>query len=671
MWIVRLALRRPYTFVVMALVIILLTPVVLLRTPTDIFPDINIPVISLVWTYNGLQPQEMEQRITSNVERGVTTLVNDVEHIESQSLNGIAIIKVFFQPGANIQTALAQTAAISQTFLRFLPPGTTPPLVIIYSASTVPVIQIGLTSDTLSEQQLFDFGNYFIRTQLATVPGAATPFPYGGKQRVVSVDINPTALQAKGLSAVDIVNAVNVQNLILPTGTAKLGTLEYNVEMNGSPQSVEELNDLPVKTVNGATIYMKDVAHVRDGFSPQTNIVLSNGQRGVLMSIYKTGSASTIDIVDRVKQMLAYNQSAAPEGLHISTFFDQSLYVRASIEGVIREAIIAACLTAIMILLFLGNWKSTMIIAISIPLSILVSILCLSALGQTINIMTLGGLALAVGILVDDATVEIENINRNLAMGKETVQAILDGAQQIAVPAFVSTLCICIVFIPMFFLSGVAKFLFVPLAEAVSFAMLASYMWSRTIVPTLAMYLLSSEDEYRADEHVREKMGFFRRYQHGFERKFEKFRDGYRRALATALHHSWLFTGCFLGFCVLSGGLTFVIGRDYFPSVDAGQIRLHMRARSVLRIEETARLADQVETAIKEIIPKRDLVTILDNIGLPYSSINMTYSNAGTIGTSDAEILLQLKKDRGSSTESYIRELREMLPQRFPSTQFV
>src|SRR5438477_699574 len=670
MWIVRLALRRPYTFVVMALAIILLTPVVLLRTPVDIFPDINIPVISLVWTYNGLQPQEMEQRITSNVERGVTTLVSDVEHIESQSLNGIAVIKVFFQPGANIQTALAQTAAISQTFLRFLPPGTTPPLVIIYSASTVPVIQIGLTSDTLSEQQLFDFGNYFIRTQLATVPGAATPFPYGGKQRVISVDINPTSLQAKGLSAVDIVNAVNAQNLILPTGTAKLGMLEYNVEMNGSPQTVEELNDLPVKTVNGATIYMREVAHVRDGFSPQTNIVLSNGQRGVLMSIYKTGTASTIDIVDRVKQMLEYNKGSLPEGLHISTFFDQSLYVRASIQGVIREAIIAACLTAVMILLFLGNWRSTLIIAISIPLSILVSILCLSALGQTINIMTLGGLALAVGILVDDATVEIENINRNLAMGKETVQAILDGAQQIAVPALVSTLCICIVFIPMFFLSGVAKFLFVPLAEAVIFAMLASYMWSRTIVPTLAMYLLSSEDEYHAEEHAGEKMGFFRRYQQGFERRFEAFREGYRRALTTALHHPWLFTACFLGFCVLSGGLVLVVGRDYFPTVDAGQIRLHMRARPGLRIEETARLADQVETTIQEIIPKRDLVTILDNIGLPYSSINMTYSNAGTIGTSDAEILVQLKKDRGSSTATYIKELREMLPQRYPSTQF-
>src|SRR3989454_11595582 len=670
MWIVRLALRRPSTFVVMALAIILLTPVVLLRTPVDIFPDINIPVISLVWTYNGLQPQEMEQRITSNVERGLTTLVSDVEHIESQSLNGIAIIKVFFQPGANIQTALAQTAAISQTFLRFPPPGTTPPLVIIYSASTVPVIQIGLTIDTLSESQPFDFGNYVIRTQLATIPGAATPFPYGGKQRVVSVDIDPTALQAKGLSAVGIVNSVNAQNLILPTGTAKLGTLEYNVEMNGSPQSVEELNDLPVKTVNGATIYMKDVAHVRDGFSPQTNIVLSNGQRGVLMSIYKTGTASTIDIVTRVKQILDNYRASLPEGLYITTFFDQSLYVRASIQGVLREALIAACLTAVMILLFLGNWKSTLIIAISIPLSILVSILCLSALGQTINIMTLGGLALAVGILVDDATVEIENINRNLAMGKETVQAILDGAQQIAVPAFVSTLCICIVFIPMFFLSGVARFLFVPLAEAVSFAMLASYMWSRTIVPTLAMYLLSSEDEYQSEDHIGEKMGFFRRYQQGFEKGFESFREGYRRALRTALHSPRLFAVCFLAFCGFSLLLIGVLGRDFFPKVDAGQIRLHMRARTGLRIEETARLADQVNGVIRETIPKDELTTVLDNIGLPYSGINLTYSNAGTIGSSDAEILVQLKEVRGKPTSMYINDLRQKLPQRFPGVQF-
>src|SRR5215813_4377865 len=670
MWIVRLALQRPYTFIVMALVIILLTPLVLMRTPTDIFPDINIPVISLVWTYTGLQPQEIEQRITSNVERGINTLVSDVEHVESQSLPGIAVIKVFFQPKANIQTALAQTAAISQTFLRFLPPGTTPPLVIIYSASTVPVIQLVLTSDILSEQQLFDFGNNFIRTQLASIPGAATPFPYGGKQRLVSVDTDPTALQSKGLSAVDIVNAVAAQNLILPTGTAKLGSLEYTVEMNGSPKTVSELNDLPVKTQNGATIYMRDVAHVRDGFSPQTNIVLANGQRGVLMSIYKTGNASTLQIVDNLKAMLKYNEASFPEGLKLNQLFDQSLFVRASIEGVLREALIAAILTAVMILLFLGNWKSTLIIAISIPLSILVSILLLSALGETINIMTLGGLALAVGILVDDATVEIENINRNLAMGKETVQAILDGAQQIAVPAFVSTLCICIVFLPMFFLSGVAKFLFVPLAEAVSFAMLASYMWSRTIVPTMAMYLLSAEDEYIPEEHRGEKQGLFRRYQQKFEHSFERARSAYRNALGRALDVSIPFAACFLIFCVLSGGLVFVLGRDFFPKVDAGQIRLHFRARTGLRIEETARLADQVDNTIRETIPKDELVTILDNVGLPYSGINLSYSNSGTIGTSDAEILVQLKGDRSKGTVEYINTLREQLPQKFPGVQF-
>src|SRR5262245_8917256 len=670
MWIVRLALQRPYTFIVMALVVMLLTPLVLLRTPTDIFPEINIPVISLVWTFTGLQPQEMEQRITGPVERGIATLVNDVEHTESQSLNGIAVIKVYFQPNANIQTALAQSGAISQTFLRFLPPGIQPPLVIIYSASTVPVIQLGLTSDTLSEQQLFDFGNNFIRTQLATIPGAATPFPYGGKQRLVSVDTDPTALQSKGLSAVDIVNAVAAQNLILPTGTAKLGSLEYTVEMNGSPKTVNELNDLPVKTQNGATIYMKDVAHVRDGFSPQTNIVLANGQRGVLMSIYKTGNASTLQIVDNLKAMLKYNESSFPEGLKLNQLFDQSLFVRASIEGVLREALMAAILTAVMILLFLGNWKSTLIIAVSIPLSILVSILLLSALGETINIMTLGGLALAVGILVDDATVEIENINRNLAMGKETVQAILDGAQQIAVPAFVSTLCICIVFIPMFFLSGVAKFLFVPLAEAVIFAMLASYMWSRTIVPTLAMYLLSAEDEYQADEHVGERQGFFRRYQQKFEHSFEALREHYRNALTSALDSPKLFSVCFLGFCVLSVMLVFVLGRDFFPSVDAGQIRMHMRARTGLRIEETARLADQINQTIAQTIPQKDLVTVLDNIGVPYSGINLSYSNSGTFGSSDAEILVQLRPERGKPTSDYIKQLREELPRKYPGVQF-
>jgi multidrug efflux pump subunit AcrB len=670
MWIVRLALSRPYTFIVMALVIVLLAAVVVPQTPTDIFPEINIPVIGMVWQYTGLEPQEMERRITTIVERGIMVLVNDVEHVESQSLNGVSLVKIYFHPGANVQTALAQTTAISQTFLKQLPPGITPPLIVIYSASTVPVLQIGLNSTSLSEQQLFDYGNNFIRTQVSTVPGASMPYPYGGKSRVVSVDIDSVALQAKGLSPVDVVNAVNAQNLILPTGTAKLGSLEYNVEMNGSPQTIAEMNNLPVKTVNGSTIYMKDVAHVRDGFTPQTNVVLTNGQRGVLMSIYKTGNNSTLSIVDSVKQVLKDYQPSLPPSLTMTNFFDQSIYVRASIQGVVREAMIAACLTAVMILLFLGNWKSTLIIAVSIPLSILVSLLCLSALGETINIMTLGGLALAVGILVDDATVEIENINRNLAMGKETVQAILDGAQQIAVPAFVSTLCICIVFLPMFFLSGVAKFLFVPLAEAVIFAMLASYMWSRTIVPTMAMYLLSAEDEYHADLHVGEKMGFFRRYQQAFERTFERLRMGYRGALTSALNNAWMFSACFLAFCVLSAGLAFVLGRDFFPSVDAGQIRLHLRTRTGMRIEEVTRTADQVNQVIRQVIPSRDMQTLIDNVGLPVSGINMTYSNSGTVGTADAEILVQLKPERGKSTFDYINELRKRLPSNFPGVQF-
>ena len=493
------------------------------------------------------------------------------------------------------------------------------------------------------------------------------PFPYGGKQRLISVDLDTVSLQSKGLAPVDIVNAMSSQNLILPTGTAKLGSLEYMVEMNGSPQTVAGLNDLPVKTINGATIYMRDVAHIRDGFSPQTNIVRANGQRGVLMAVYKTGSASTLDIVSRVKQTIANYAGSIPEGLHIGMLFDQSLFVRASIYGVLREALIAACLTAFMILVFLGNWKSTLIIAASIPLSILVSVLCLSALGETINIMTLGGLALAVGILVDDATVEIENINRNLAMGKETVQAILDGAQQIAVPAFVSTLCICIVFIPMFFLSGVAKFLFVPLAEAVIFAMLASYMWSRTIVPTMAMYLLSAADEVVPEES---KQGFLRRWQQKFEHAFERTRERYRNALRSALDTPKLFTGCFLAFCVLSTLLIFILGRDFFPKVDAGQIRLHFRARTGLRIEETARLADQVDGVIRQTIPSAELETVLDNIGLPYSGINLTYSNAGTFGTADAEILVQLKGEHQKGTGAYINDLRQKLPQSFPGAQF-
>ena len=589
MWIVRLALSRPYTFIVMALVIILLTPVVLLRTPTDIFPEINIPVISLIWNYAGLQPQEMEQRITSNSERFVTTLVNDVEHTESQSLNGIAIVKIYFQPNVNIQTALAQTTAIMQTILRQLPPGSTPPLVAIFSASTVPVIQIGLTSNTLGEQALFDFGNNFIRTQLATVRGAALPFPYGGKQRQISVDLDSMALQSKGLSPVDIVNAVNAQNLILPTGTAKLGHAGIHggderqpADGGGAERSAgedgERRDDLFARRgARARRIFAADQHRARQRRTRSADVGV---QDGVGVDAGGGEEASRI----RCKR----TAPNLPPGLHLTMFFDQSLYVDASIQGVLREALIAACLTAIMILLFLGNWKSTLIIAISIPLSILVSVLLLSALGETINIMTLGGLALAVGILVDDATVEIENINRNLAMGKETVQAILDGAQQIAVPAFVSTLCICIVFLPMFFLSGVARYLFVPLAEAVSFAMLASYMWSRTIVPTMAMYLLSSEDEYIPEEHRGEKQGFFRRYQQKFEHAFESFREpvpqraGKRAGEFTAI--CGMLPGVLRGvrradFLAVAERL---LGRDFFPKVDAGQIRLHFRARTGL-----------------------------------------------------------------------------------------
>src|SRR5437660_10883619 len=490
MWIVALALRRPYTFIVMALLILILTPVVLLRTPTDIFPDINIPVISIVWNYQGLSPKDMSDRITSQTERGLTTLVNDIEHIESQSLNGVAVVKIFFRPHANIQTALAQVTAISQTSIRTLPPGATPPLIIQYSASSVPILQIGMSSQTLPEQQLNDFALNFVRTQLITVEGAAVPFPYGGKSRLVSVELGTEALQAKHLTPGGVVNTISAQNLILPSGTAKLGPLEHQVELNASPQTIAELNDLPIRTVNGTSIYVHDVAHVRDGYSPQTNIVRQDGVRGTLLSVMKNGQASTIDIVKNVRAMLPQIAQTLPEDVKLTPLFDQSLFVRAAIQGVLKEALSAACLTAAMILLFLGNWRTTLIIAISIPLSILTSVILLSALGETFNIMTLGGLALAVGVLVDDATVELENIERNLGMKKELKKDILDGAQQIAVPAFVSTLAICIVFVPMFFLTGVARYLFVPMAEAVVFAMLASYLLSRTLGPPLGRYLL-------------------------------------------------------------------------------------------------------------------------------------------------------------------------------------
>jgi len=665
MWIVALALRRPYTFVVMALLIIILSPLVILRTPTDIFPDINIPVISIVWNYAGLSPQDMANRITTNTERGLTTLVNDIEHIESQSLNGVAVVKIFFRPTANIPTALAQVTAISQTALRQLPPGTTPPLVIQYSASSVPILQIGLSSKTLPEQELNDIALNFLRTQLITVPGAAIPYPFGGKSRLVSVDLDTSALQAKHLTAVDVVNAISAQNLILPSGTAKLGPLEYQVELNASPQTVAELNDLPIRTVNGTTIYVRDVAHVRDGFSPQTNIVRQDGVRGTLLSVMKNGGASTVDVVKNVRDMLPRVMATLPQDLKVSLLFDQSLFVRAAIKGVVREALTAACLTAAMILLFLGNWRSTLIIAVSIPLSILVSVIMLSALGETFNIMTLGGLALAVGILVDDATVEIENIERNLVMNKELKHAILDGAQQIAVPAFVSTLSICIVFVPMFFLAGVARYLFVPLAEAVVFAMLASYLLSRTIIPTMVMYLLRGHEE---DSH-KQKTSFFGKLQGKFEVGFEKMRDSYRNTIERIMNHRGVFVACFLGFCILSGGLYFGLGSDFFPTVDAGQFRLHIRGRAGLRIEETARLVDEVENEIRRQIPQKEIITILDNIGLPYSGINLSYSNGGTIGTSDAEILVNLT-EKHRPTAEYIHKLRDRLPGQFPGIEF-
>jgi len=665
MWIVALALRRPYTFIVMALVIIILTPITILRTPTDIFPDIDIPVVSVVWFYTGMSPQDMADRIVANSERGITTTVNDIEHMESQSVYGLGIIKVFFRPGTNVQGAIAQITAICQTTVRGLPPGTTPPLIISYSASTTPIIQLGLSSKTLPEQQLFDLGQNFLRTYLATVQGAATPYPYGGKIRQIQVDLDLPKLQAYGLQPNDIVNAVNAQNIILPTGTIKMGSLEYNVEMNGTPQTIAELNDLPVKTTNGSTLYMRDVAHIRDGFAPQTNIVRQDGNRGALMSIYKNGNASTLQIVQGVKNIVVQAAQSLPPALKITSLFDQSLFVRASIEGVLREGLIAAALTAVMILIFLGDWRPTIVISISIPLSIFVSIILLGAIGQTINIMTLGGLALAVGILVDDATVEIENIERNLAMGKEMKQAILDGAQQIAVPAFVSTLSICIVFVPMFFLTGVAKFLFVPLAEAVSFAMLASYLLSRTLIPTLVMYIMRGH-EHRADA----PKSFLGRFQRGFERKFEDFRRGYESLLETTLEHRGMFVICFLAFCLLSLGLFFFLGEDFFPQVDAGLLRLHVRARPGLRVEETARLCDEIEAVLRQEIPKGQLQTVLDNIGLPNSGINQSYSSNGTIGSSDAEILIALDPEHHRPTAGLTRQLREVLPQRFPGVEF-
>jgi CzcA family heavy metal efflux pump len=668
MWIVRLALRRPYTFVVLSILLLIMGPVTILRTPTDIFPNIDIPVVSIVWQYSGLSADQMASRIVTLTERTLSTTVNNIEHVESQSMTGISVVKIFFQPRVDISTAIAQVTAVSQTQLRQLPAGTTPPLIIVYNASSVPILQLALSGKGLSEQELNDWGQNFLRPQLITVEGAAIPYSYGGKQRQVQVDLNTQALQAKGLAPSDVTNAIGNQNLILPSGTIKMGLFEFNVETNGSPITVEELNDIPIKVANGATIFVRDVAHVRDGFPPQTNIVRSDGQRGSLMTILKNGNTSTLDIVKGVRGLLPQVAATLPEALKITPVGDQSIFVRASINGVVREAIIAACLTAIMILIFLGSWRSTIIIAVSIPLSILCSIITLSALGETINIMTLGGLALAVGILVDDATVEIENINRNLEEGKEIEQAILDGAAQIAVPAFVSTLSICIVFVPMFFLSGVARYLFVPLAEAVVFAMLASYLLSRTIVPTMAKYLLQVHDE-QAVEKKKKSRNPLVRFQLAFEHGFEKMRGGYHNLLKSTVAHPVLFTLCFFAACIASFALFPWLGQDFFPAVDSGQFKLHVRAQTGTRIEETARLCDLVENSIRKEIPASELSNILDNIGLPYSGINLSYSNSAAIGPADADIQVSLA-EKHRPTDEYIHGLRGRLAAEFPGLTF-
>ncbi|MGA3160414.1 MAG: efflux RND transporter permease subunit [Terracidiphilus sp.] len=671
MWIVRLALRRPYTFVVFALLILILGVFSIETMPTDIFPNIDIPVVTVVWNFTGLSAQEMANRITTNSERGMTTTVNDIDHIESQSLNGLAIIKIFFHPQVNIGNAVAQVTAISQVQLRSLPPGSLPPFIIQYNASSVPILMLGLSGQGLNEQQLNDLGQNNIRTQLATIEGQQTPFPYGGKQRQIVVDLDLQALQSKGLSPVDVVNAVSVQNLIAPSGTMKVDRFEYAVETNSAPQIVDELNNLPIKAVNGAVIYIRDVAHVRDGNPPQTNIVRVDGKRAIMMAIMKTGSASTLDIIKSVREKLdspALRGSIPPQ-MQIKALSDQSIFVRGAISGVVREAIIAACLTAIMILVFLGSWRSTIIIAVSIPLSILCSLSVLSMLHETINIMTLGGMALAVGILVDDATVAIENINRYLESGKELEQSILDGSAQIAIPALVSTLAICIVFVPMFFLGGVARYLFVPMAEAVVFAMLASYFLSRTLVPTMAKYLLKEHDDAEAQKK-RSSRNPFIRFQQGFESGFERFRHGYLRLLTLCVDHAVVFLALFLLFAVGSVGLLApFLGQDFFPSVDSGQFKIHLRAATGTRIEETAALCDHVDATIREQIPANEVVSILDNIGLPYSGLNLSYSTSAPIGPADADIQVQLTEEH-HPTADYVERLRAVLARQYPGVTF-
>ena len=664
MWIVRIALDRPYTFIVLALLILIVSPVMIARTPTDIFPAIDIPVIAVAWNYRGLNTEELEGRITSNFERTLTTTVDNIQRIESTTTPGQAIIKVYLQPGARLDTANAQITAISQTVLRQYPPGTTPPLIINFSASSVPILQIALSGEGLAEQQLFDLGVNFLRPQLVTIPGVAIPWPFGGKQRQIMVDLDTRQLQAKGLSPGDVLDTLNLQNLILPSGTAKIGELEYDVTLNAAPRTVSELADLPVKVVNNATIYLRDVANVRDGFSVQTNIVRRDGRRGTLLTVLKAGDASTLDVVDNIRAAIPRVATTLPPELKLDLLADQSIFVRGAISGVIHEAIIAACLTALMILLFLGSWRSTLIIAISIPLSILASVTTLSFLGETINIMTLGGLALAVGILVDDATVTIENIERFLEEGRDLREAIFNGAAQIAVPTLVSTLCICIVFLPMFFLGGVARYLFVPLAEAVVFAMLASYLLSRTLVPTLAMYLLR-----RHDHHAAPSRNPLAALQRGFERGFARTREAYRALLVRLISRQGGFVAAFFAACLLAWVLVPWLGENFFPVSDNGQFILHLRAKTGTRIEETARLADLVEAAIRREIPSGELDNIIDNIGMPYSTINLMYSRSGFIGAADADILVTLKKGH-RPTEDHVRELRRRLPEEFPGVSF-
>jgi multidrug efflux pump subunit AcrB len=662
MWIIKVALNRPFTFIVLALLILIIAPVVIFRTPTDIFPNINIPVISVAWTYTGLNPEELEGRLTTPYEKSLTALVDNIEHLESTTYNGMSVEKLFLQPNASLDTANAQVTAASQALLRNLPAGTQPPLIINFSASSVPILQLGVSGKGLSEDRLNDLSLNFLRTQLITVPGAVVPYPYGGKQRQMMINMNAGLLQSKGLSPQDLLAAVNLQSLVLPSGTAKIGPAEYDVRLNDSPRTVEQLKNVPVERTNGNTIYLSDVASVADGFAPQTNIVRQDGRRGVLVTIVKSGTASTLDVVSGIKKVIPRVATTLPPALRIQPLNDQSIFVRGAVTGVIREAVIAAALTGLMILLFLGSWRSTLIIAVSIPLSILSSVIVLGFLGETINIMTLGGLALAVGVLVDDATVTIENIERFLEEGHDLREAILNGAGQIAVPALVSTLCICIVFLPMFFLGGVARYLFVPLAEAVVFAMIASYILSRTLVPTMAMYLLKSKHTAR----TRNPLVLFQR---GFERVFEHIREGYRALLETLLPLRKVFVPVFVLACCSLFVLIPFLGQDFFPATDSGQFILHVRAKSGTRIEETARLCDLVENSIRRAIPPAEIGTVLDNIGMPYSQLNAMHMTNGTIGAGDADVMVSLKENH-HPTAGYVRQLRAQLPGEFPGATF-